>query len=68
VENQALEAGVMTRDALKADYDRLCRQLDKAGIEPVVSSSVLEIFTDEELALLIRDCAMRLLQLRRLQA
>jgi hypothetical protein len=58
----------VTRDALIADYDRLCRQLEKAGAEPVVSSSVLDAFSDEELALLIRDSALRLVQIRRLQA
>lgn len=58
----------MTRDALVADYDRLCRQLEKAGAEPVVSSSVLDAFTDTDLALLIRDSALRLVQMRRLQS
>jgi len=65
---QALEVGDVTRDALIADYDRLCLQLQKAGAEPVVSTSVLDVFSDEELALLIRDSALRLVQLRRLQA
>lgn len=58
----------MTRDALIADYGRLCRQLEKAGAEPVVTSSVLDAFTDEDLALLIRDSALRLIQLRRLES
>jgi hypothetical protein len=58
----------VTRDQLIADYDRLCRQLEKAGAEPVVSSAVLDVFTDAELGALIRDCALRLVQLRRLQA
>ena len=57
----------MTRDALIADYDRLCRQLIKAGAEPVVSSAVLDAFSDEELMVLIKDCAFRLIRLRRLQ-
>jgi hypothetical protein len=58
----------VTRDSLIADYDRLCRQLEKAGAEPVVSTLVLDAFSNEELALLIRDSALRLVQLRRLQA
>lgn len=64
---EALEAGV-TRDHLLRDYERLCRQMERAGMEPVVSSAVLDVFTDEELGVLIRDTALRLVQLRRLQA
>lgn len=71
--HQALEAGTVTRhrvtrDELVSEYDRLMRQLVKQGSEPVVTDAVLECFTDVELMLLIRDSALRLVQLRRLQA
>jgi len=57
----------VTRDQLIADYDRLCRQLVKAGMEPVVTSAVLDVFTDQELGVLIRDASQRLIQWRRFQ-
>jgi hypothetical protein len=58
----------MTRAALIVEYGRLCVLLEKAGSEPVVTGAVLEAFSDAELGLIIRDCALRLIQMRRLQA
>ena len=58
----------MTRDQLVAEYDRLCRLLDKAGLEPVVTSAVLDVFSDEELGALISYAAFRLVRLGRLEA
>jgi hypothetical protein len=57
----------VTRDALIAEYDRLCRQLAKAGLEPVVTSAVLDVFSDGELEALISYTAFRLVRLGRLE-
>jgi hypothetical protein len=57
-----------SRGALIADYDRLCRLLLKAGMEPTVSPGVLDVFTDVELGELIVDATQRLLRLRRFEA
>lgn len=58
----------LIRADLVAEYDQLVRQLVKAGGQPVVTDAVLDVFTDAELGLLIRDLALRLVQLRRLEA
>ena len=68
MEHQALESRDMTREQLVAEYDRLCRLLGKAGLEPVVSSAVLDVFTDEQLGALISYDALRLVRLGRLEA
>jgi len=57
----------VTREDMIREYDRLMRQLVVAGSEPVVTDAVLDCFTDLELGMLIRDSALRLVQLRRLQ-
>lgn len=57
-----------TRDELLSEYDSLTRQLVKAGIDPVVSDAVLDVFSDGELAALVKDAARRLLEVRRFQA
>jgi hypothetical protein len=57
-----------SRDALIADYDRLCRLLERAGMEPTVTSAVLDCFTDLEVGELIVDATQRLLRLRRFEA
>lgn len=66
--DQAVAVRDMTRDQLIAEYDRLCRLLGKAGLEPVVSSAVLDVFTDEQLGALISYDALRLVRLGRLEA
>jgi hypothetical protein len=58
----------MTRDSLIAEYDRLCRLMTKAGVEPVITSAVLDCFSDDELAALISYTAFRLVRLGRLEA
>jgi hypothetical protein len=67
VVHETLAAGNMTRDQLVAEYDRLCRLLEKAGLEPVVSSAVLDVFSDAELGALISYAAFRLVRLGRLE-
>jgi hypothetical protein len=57
----------VTRDQLISDYDRLQRQMTKQGLEPVVTAAVLDVFTDAELGMLIKDCALQLIRVRRLQ-
>jgi hypothetical protein len=57
----------MTRAELLYEYDRLCRLLVVAGSEPVVSDAVLEVFNDLELAALVKDAALRLVQIRRVE-
>jgi hypothetical protein len=57
-----------TREDLIREYDRLMRQLVIAGAEPVVTDAVLDCFTDIELGALIKDSALQLIRLRRLQA
>lgn len=57
-----------TREDLVREYDRLMRQLVIAGAEPVVTDAVLDCFSDLELGMLIKDSALHLVQLRRLQA
>jgi hypothetical protein len=68
VVDETLAVGIMTRDQLIAEYDRLCRLLEKAGAEPVVTSAVLDVFTDEDLGRLISYTAFRLVRLGRLEA
>ncbi len=57
-----------TREDLIREYDRLMVQLVKQGSEPVVTDAVLDCFTDLELGLLIKDSALRLVRLRRLES
>lgn len=57
----------MTRDELESEYDRLCRQLVTAGVSPTVSDAVLDVFTDAELGALVRDAALRLVEIRKAQ-
>lgn len=54
----------MNRETLLAEYNRLCGNLVRAGAEPVVSSSVLDAFSDAELAELVKDSALWLSRLR----
>jgi hypothetical protein len=54
----------VNRELLLAEYNRLCGNLVKAGAEPVVSSSVLDAFSDQELAELVKDSALWLSRLR----
>jgi len=56
------------RADLLFEYDRLCRLLVKSGGEPIVSDAVLDVFTDGELMILVRDTAFMLVRLRRLEA
>jgi hypothetical protein len=58
----------VTREDLIREYDRLMRQLVKQGSEPVVTDAVLDCFSDVELGMLVRDSALRLVQLRRLES
>ena len=58
----------VTREDLIREYDRLMRQLVVAGSEPVVTDAVLDCFTDLELGQLVRDSALRLVQIRRMEA
>lgn len=57
-----------TRDELLAEYDRLLRQMIKAGLEPTVTDAVLDVFDTGMLRALIRDCTRRLLRVRELEA
>lgn len=57
-----------TREELVSEYNRLMVLLVKQGSEPVVTDAVLDCFTDADLGALIRDSALRLVQLRRLEA
>lgn len=56
-----------TREELVSEYNRLMVLLVKQGSEPVVTDAVLDCFTDADLGALIRDSALRLVQLRRLE-
>lgn len=56
-----------TRDELLAEYDRLMRQMIKAGLEPTVTDAVLDVFDEGMLRALIRDCTRRLLRVRELE-
>jgi len=57
-----------TREDLIREYDRLMRQLVKAGAEPVVTDAVLDCFTDIELGALVKDSALQLVRIRRLES
>jgi len=57
-----------SREDLIREYDRLMVQLVKQGSEPVVTDAVLDCFTDLELGLLVKDSALRLVRLRRLES
>lgn len=57
----------MNRDELLIEYDNLLRQMVKVGLEPVITDAVLDVFTDGELAALVKDSALRLIRFRKLE-
>ena len=57
-----------TRDELLAEYSRLTRQLDKAGLEPTVTDAVLDVFDEGMLRALVRDSTIRLINARAWEA
>ena len=57
-----------TRAELLSEYDRLMRQMVKAGLEPVLTDAVLDVFTTTELRYLIKSEALRLMRYRSLAA
>lgn len=57
-----------SRETLLSEYGALKRQMVKVGLEPTVSDAILEVFSDGELAALVKDSALRLIRFRRLES
>lgn len=70
VAHESLSGRVMSpaeRRAYEDEYARLCAELVKVGLEPTISASVLDVFTDGELKALVKDAALRLIRFRRME-
>lgn len=65
---EALEGGGVTHRAdLELMYKKLYQEMEKVGLEPIISLSVLEVFTDGELRAVVKDSAFRLMRFRRME-
>lgn len=54
-----------SRANLIRSYDEMASELTRLGSNPLVSSGVLEVFSDGELRAIIRETAFQLVRLRR---
>lgn len=56
----------MTRDELLTQYGQLTTRMVRAGLEPTLSTEVIDLFSEGELMVLIKSEAVRLLHYQRL--
>ena len=57
----------MDRPTLIAQYLKVCSEMERMGLDPVVGEDLLEILTDSELAALVKEQVFRLMRFRRLE-
>jgi hypothetical protein len=57
-----------SRDELLSQYGQLETRMVRAGLEPTLSESVIDLFSEGELKVLIKSEAVRLLHYQRLEA
>ena len=59
---------MLSRGELLAEYDTLKLRMARAGLEPTLGESVIDLFSDGELVALIKSEAMRLLRFQRMDS